>query len=63
MNLDLLDLILLCILAVGATTLFCVLAQMLDGNDPSEEEIEAALKRAEEEINNRPRVRAITKTN
>lgn len=60
----LVDLILLSVLAVGATWLFCMLAQMLEGNDsPSDEELEALLKRADEEVNNRPRVRAISKTN
>lgn len=62
MDLTLTDVILLSILAVGATWLFCTLAQMLDSSDsPSDEEIAAMLKRADQEVNNRPRVRAITK--
>jgi len=60
----LMDLILLCLLTIATAWLFCKLSAMLDACErPTDKKIEEMLKRAEEEVNNRPRLRAITKPN
>lgn len=61
MSLTLTELILLSLLVVAISWLFYKLADKLDEcSRPTDKEIEEMLKRAEDEFNNRPRVRAIT---